>query len=662
MGIRSQNNPIAAYLDVFSRSGTDAATAAVGPTSGLTASGGVISDYTSGSDVYRAHIFTSSGTFQVTEVGDFGSNIDYLVVGGGGGAAAVHGGNGTGGAGGGGLRTNMPACPYAQAAYPVSTTNPYTVIVGGGGGGVLEVPSVQPVASQGSQSEIYPTPGGSGSGIYASGGGAGQTREWAPGPVQTGGSGGGGDTYSPGTYTGGTVASPDGRSPTVQGFAGSAKGPNSGGGGGGAGEAGSTDGQGQGGDGLQILIAESPTVPAPTRTVGADGGYFAGGGGGEYSPGTGTPGYPGGLGGGGSAAARTVDGIRGKFATGGGGGAGKSNPPTHPTSLLGNGGSGIVVVRYKIGSVLNHKATGGVISFYNDKTIHTFTSSGTFVCPGSFSETCEYVVIGGGGSGGSGSANTNNGGSGGGAGTYRTASVSVTSGTYNITIGAGGNKNNGTNNGSQGGTTTLALPSSVASPGGGYGYPGPTPGYNGGSSGGTVTQSTTASGDPFPGTIGATPTSGWGHIGNNPPSVPAYNTGGGGGAGGAAPPQPGANLSPGGVGIQIPSTFRNPKSGVGAPGPTSPGVTGADTSGKFYVAGGGGGAAGHPQPAQPKGGDGGAGGGGDGGGIDPNGNSYTGNGSDALQNTGSGGGGGPTGDKTFAGGGGSGIVLIAYPT
>ena len=29
---------------------------------GLTATGGIISDYTSGSDVYRAHIFTSSGS------------------------------------------------------------------------------------------------------------------------------------------------------------------------------------------------------------------------------------------------------------------------------------------------------------------------------------------------------------------------------------------------------------------------------------------------------------------------------------------------------------------------------------------------------------------------------------------------------------------------
>ena len=68
--------------------------------------------------------------------------------------------------------------------------------------------------------------------------------------------------------------------------------------------------------------------------------------------------------------------------------------------------------------------------------------------------------------GGSGSANTNSGGGGGGAGTYRTGSVAITSGTYNVTIGAGGGKNNGSNSGSQGGTTTLALPSSVL-PGGG---------------------------------------------------------------------------------------------------------------------------------------------------------------------------------------------------
>ena len=53
MGIRSQNNtnPIAAYLDVFSSTGTDAMSAGggggnTGAPTGLTATGGIISDYT----------------------------------------------------------------------------------------------------------------------------------------------------------------------------------------------------------------------------------------------------------------------------------------------------------------------------------------------------------------------------------------------------------------------------------------------------------------------------------------------------------------------------------------------------------------------------------------------------------------------------------------
>ena len=33
---------------------------------GLTASGGVISDYVDGSNVYRAHVFTSTGEFDVS--------------------------------------------------------------------------------------------------------------------------------------------------------------------------------------------------------------------------------------------------------------------------------------------------------------------------------------------------------------------------------------------------------------------------------------------------------------------------------------------------------------------------------------------------------------------------------------------------------------------
>ena len=56
--------------------GLDAASPFVNPQSGLTATGGIISDYTSGSDVYRAHIFTSSGTFDVTAPGSYGDTVE----------------------------------------------------------------------------------------------------------------------------------------------------------------------------------------------------------------------------------------------------------------------------------------------------------------------------------------------------------------------------------------------------------------------------------------------------------------------------------------------------------------------------------------------------------------------------------------------------------
>ena len=50
---------------------------------GLTATGGVISDYSDpgSGKIYRAHIYTASGTFNVTAPGDFGDTVEYVVVG-----------------------------------------------------------------------------------------------------------------------------------------------------------------------------------------------------------------------------------------------------------------------------------------------------------------------------------------------------------------------------------------------------------------------------------------------------------------------------------------------------------------------------------------------------------------------------------------------------
>ena len=112
---------------------------------GITATGGVISDYTSGPAVQRAHIFTSTGTFTVTAPGGYGDTVEYLVVagGGGGGQGQSHG---AAGGGAGGYRTNVtgdsPGGPgtSTETAFPVSTSpGSYTITIGGGGVGLEKV-------------------------------------------------------------------------------------------------------------------------------------------------------------------------------------------------------------------------------------------------------------------------------------------------------------------------------------------------------------------------------------------------------------------------------------------------------------------------------------------------------------------------------------------
>ena len=161
---------------------------------------------------------------------------------------------------------------------------------------------------------------------------------------------------------------------------------NAGGGGGGAGRVGAPDNplhhwtRSTGGYGLQCLIAGPPANPQPIGAPGpgsgaAATGYFAGGGGGG---GDGSTGAAGGYGGGGTGGGTNIPSKNGQGASGGGGGGGSGY--VEPYGHGGNGGSGVVVVRYQIATVstLTAKATGGAISFYNGKTIHTFTRSGTF--------------------------------------------------------------------------------------------------------------------------------------------------------------------------------------------------------------------------------------------------------------------------------------------
>jgi len=706
MGIRSQNNPIAAYLDVFSNTGTDAAGGAgsgggnTGTPQGITATGGVISDYiTTPGDVYRAHVFTSSGALNVTDTtSNFGATIEYLVVAGGG-----SGGQNLGGGGGaGGLRTNLSGHPEAAPSYTVSVQQ-YTVTVGAGGAPAI-VNNVK--GSSGSNSEFYPTPQSYPSGnrvrSVGGGGGAGGTTD-SPASERAGGSGGGAPGYGT-NPTGGPGNTTDPNHPKRQGYDGGQNGPNYGnnyigGGGGGAGGVGvvgdrpggtATDSptSGNGGPGSIVNIIPSPpainsgngyhwaggggagayTNSAADRHAG-DGGL--GGGGGGASNGTPTKGI-----GGGSALNSGGDGTGGLPATesfGGNGGAstgGGGGSTGHNSDIFsGAGGSGVVVVRYQIGRITaTAKATGGDISFYNGKTIHTFTGSGALVAPGSISGV-EYVLVGGGGGGNS----SIGGGGGAGAFVYSNGdpeTITLSAATYPVTIGAGANIGTPSSHGVQGGDTIW----NGYTAGGGGGGQRNSPDTN------TVGRaSTVPSGSAVgagggggcgngneAGAAGGTPGGYAGGQGNDP----TLGSGGGGGSGGAGEAG-NSNNGRGGIGRQLPTTFRDPASTVGYPGPGG---------GGYWLAGGGGGGARGNGGGQSQ--NGGFGGGGSNmlGGETPDnaGYSFAGAGNGVGNNfpgkTGgaaaaaSGSGGGGSGDSrtpsasVYGGRGGSGLVLIAYPS
>ena len=649
-----------------------------GPPEGLVASGGIISDYTSGSGVYRAHVFTSSGIFNVTEIGNQGANIEYLVVaGGGGGGYAQPTQVMAGGGGAGGLRTNLTGHPLAGAAYAVSTSpGSYTVTVGAGGMGAFSASTnwSNVRGASGTNSEFYSTPVSYPSTlrIRSLGGGGGASY---PQGAASGGSGGGGVTRTPATYSPGAAGNvtPDPNHPAQQGYPGGAgtgeggtPGSQGGGGGGGAGAAGLQGGHptrpnqgGYGGAGVQVAIA-GPTAttfngvgainPANNQYQ-----YFAGGGGGGGRNVSSVPnrGGEGGLGGGANGGVGNLLGDSAVASTGGGGGGGAIQGSTG--AYGGSGGSGIVVVRYQIGTVATTKATGGVVSFYGNKTIHTFVNSGDFNVTGG-PISIEYAMVGGGGSGG-GRENAAGAGGGGGAGGFLTGSSTLGNGPKAVVIGAGGGVT------ADGVDTTF---NSLTAGKGGYGAsrPGngnPAPLGSGGGGGGTNANAG-GSGGPQ------------GNPGGSSTTTGGYSSGGGGAGqagGNGTSPSPLAG-GYGGYGVQLPTTFRDPKSSVGQPNTSGHGVypdgtrSGRTfpTPGGFWVAGGGGGAGDGDNTS----GWGGAGGGGAGGaGHSPDTDGAM--GQHGMTNTGGGGGSQsnvpqpyPRGTPFTAGQGGSGIVLIAYPT
>jgi len=262
--------------------------------------------------------------------------------------------------------------------------------------------------------------------------------------------------------------------------------------------------------------------------------------------------------------------------------------------------------------------TGGTITTSSGYRIHTFTSSSSLVVPSGMTlSDVEYLVVAGGGGGGAHS--------GGGAGGYRCSVVGETSGgsssaegrlslsagSYTVTVGAGGSV------GDPGVTGSNSVFNSITSNGGGYGHRyGGGSGGSGGGGGGAGSNHSGGSG-----------TTGQGYSGGVGRVAPSVDGGGGGGGAGAA-----------GASATISGNYAYGGNG-------GSGITSSITGSAVTRAGGGGGYGEDP-------GSGGAGGGGRGKEQNP-----PVNGTAGAANTGSGGGGGGGGSP---GNGGSGIVIVRY--
>lgn len=141
--------------------------------------------------------------------------------------------------------------------------------------------------------------------------------------------------------------------------------------------------------------------------------------------------------------------------------------------------SDIKVAEYKLQGVI---ATGGTTSDAGGFRTHTFLASDSLVVTNG--GTIEYLVVGGGGSGGGNSASRSGGG--GGAGGFKTGSISITPGTYAITVGSGGVALRPQTSSSDGGGSSIGALVSVSGGGGGASVSGTTAvaGRAGGSGGG----------------------------------------------------------------------------------------------------------------------------------------------------------------------------------
>ena len=299
----------------------------------VTATGGTIT--TSGD--FKIHTFTSPGTFCVSNGGNAcgSTSVDYMVLaGGGGGGGGEGGGSGSAvsgsGAGAGGFRESSGAasgCYTASplgsgvSALPVSATG-YPITVGAGGAAGPQGPPGH-TGLQGSNS-IF-------SSITSTGGGYGARGNTTGGSGGSGGGVGGGcGTGTAGAGNTPPVSPPQGQPGATNPNNSSPYGASGGGGATAAGSQGSGGNAGNGGAGATSSINATPT------------GRAGGGGGGRGNPGSVSTAVDGGGYGG---STPNSNGVANK-----GGGGGGANAPT---TTAGVGGSGIVIIRYKLRCIYN---------------------------------------------------------------------------------------------------------------------------------------------------------------------------------------------------------------------------------------------------------------------------------------------------------------------
>lgn len=305
-------------------------------------------DGASGSQSYSVARTTDGGL----TIG-LGLEVEYLVVAGGGGGAGSANDSTAWGGGGGGAGGVLAGSTFL-------TTENFTVSVGAGGaGGSLSSNVALQQGSNGGNSSFsnLTAIGGGGGGAYKVQGNA-------------GGSGGGGGGRGTGNNlrTAGGLGTPDQGNNGGSSRDDNSNGRSAGGGGGGAGGPGGTGG-------TDVTVAGNGGAGLPTNITGLPNVWIAGGGGGgardTNSGAVQTPGT-GGIGGGG-AGSITGNGFTASPNSGSGGGGAGTN------GAGGNGGSGMVIVRYK-GSALGENIGGIVTSGIESAagyTLHNFTTVGS---------------------------------------------------------------------------------------------------------------------------------------------------------------------------------------------------------------------------------------------------------------------------------------------